>query len=157
MTTHRTDQQNLLDAAVDAFEASLASGRLSPIRNFLPERNAPAYEAILLELIRVDLERSWNCGECRNTEDYCLDFPDVLTDADYRSLVAYEEFRVRKHAGMPIEPAVLEARLAISPKLAARTERQRIRHRQQFLANAGETASCRGDAEPGGRRFRNFA
>ncbi len=114
MTTPKCNRSDVLDEAVDAFESALAVGDACDLSDFLPDRSAPEYLPILLELVRVDLENSWRFGRCRKTEDYCLDFPDVFQHETFRSQVAYEEYRVRLHTDAPISAAALAERLAIS-------------------------------------------
>lgn len=113
MTKNNVTYSQLLDEAVDAFESACASGADCELADFLPRQSHSAYESILLELIRVDLERSWQTEERRQTEDYCMDFPDVLKSDALRSQVAYEEYRVRLHAGHPVSATDLKERLAV--------------------------------------------
>ncbi|MEZ6062943.1 MAG: serine/threonine-protein kinase, partial [Planctomycetaceae bacterium] len=113
MSVHELSESHDLDSAVEAFEAAIASGVPCAPVDFAPQPSHPAYAEIVVELVRVDLERGWRTGVPRTVEDYVLDFPDIFAEQDRRSQLAYEEFRVRKMHGQPVDPADYSRRLGI--------------------------------------------
>src|SRR5262249_29453485 len=88
-----------LDDFIEAFERAQARGVPSDLAHFLPEAPHPLYQAILSELIRVDLEYSWKRGDPKRVEDYQTRFPQIFTDRDALEGIAFEEYRLRLQAG----------------------------------------------------------
>lgn len=83
-------------AAYESARASLASVDLS---EFLPATTHPQFLTVLGELIRVDLELGWRCGDPPKIEDYRERFPALFADRERLADVAYEEYRLRLQAG----------------------------------------------------------
>ena len=113
MSAHDISESHELDEIVDAFESAIAAGHSCAPQDFLPQRSNPEFERIVVELVRVDLERNWRNGVPKSAEDYVLDFPDVFADRHLRSLIAYEEFRVRCQLGEKLQPEEFAQRLAV--------------------------------------------
>jgi hypothetical protein len=67
-----------LDEIVDAFETARAVGKRADLGEFLPLRDHPQYLAILCELIRVDLEYSWQDGRPHQLAHYRDRFPELF-------------------------------------------------------------------------------
>jgi eukaryotic-like serine/threonine-protein kinase len=66
------------------------------IEDFLPPREDPYYIPLLRELVRVDLELSWEDGTPRSLDSYCNDFPILLDSPVSLTSIAFEEFRLRR-------------------------------------------------------------
>ncbi len=88
-----------LDAWIEPFEAAAASGSIPDLSEYLPDSLHPMYTAVLRELIRVDLEYAWACGEERHVEDYIERFPGLVDDQSMLAEIALEEYRQRRAAG----------------------------------------------------------
>src|SRR5712691_6710785 len=84
-----------LDEAIDAFEEACEREGHADLSRFVPEPGHPAYLAVLGELIRVDLERSWNQGQGKRLEEYRVAFPELFQDQKSLRAIAFEEYRVR--------------------------------------------------------------
>src|SRR5262249_53990816 len=66
------------------------------------------YLAILCELIRVDLEYSWQDGRPNRLDHYRERFPELFGDSRWVQEIAFEEYRLRRQAGE--DPSPLEYR-----------------------------------------------
>jgi len=97
-----------LDNYIAAFEAAAAARSALAIENFLPKPNHPLYDAVLREMIRVDLEFAWSRGIHRKLEDYQDRFPQLFANPSALRELLHEEFRLRRAAGEA--PAPSEAR-----------------------------------------------
>jgi hypothetical protein len=97
-----------VDEVVDAYEAARALGDPADLAVFLPPPDHPEYLAILCELIRVDLEYSWQAGRPNRLDDYRGRFPELFQDRRWVQEIAFEEFRLRRQAGE--DPSPLEYR-----------------------------------------------
>lgn len=89
-----------LDRYLEAFEAVAAVGPVD-LEAFFPPRNHPKYHAIVLEILRVDLEFAWSRGEQPSTADYATRFPEVLADSLAKQSLQEEETRQRLAHGLP--------------------------------------------------------
>jgi hypothetical protein len=97
-----------VDEIVDAYETARAKGDPADLAVFLPPRDHPEYLAILCELVRVDLEYSWQDGRPYRLDHYRGRFPELFQDRRFAQEVAFEEFRLRRQAGE--DPSPLEYR-----------------------------------------------
>jgi serine/threonine protein kinase/tetratricopeptide (TPR) repeat protein len=97
-----------IDEIVDAYEAAWALGDPADLSVFLPPSDHPEYLAILCELIRVDLEYSWQDGSPNRIDYYRARFPELFQDRRCVQEIAFEEFRLRRQAGE--DPSPLEYR-----------------------------------------------
>ena len=64
-----------LDDYVEAYEAARATGRSVPLVEFLPPVGHPQRTETLIELVRVELEYSWQAGNGERVEQYQQMFP----------------------------------------------------------------------------------
>ncbi|MBL8811840.1 MAG: protein kinase [Planctomycetaceae bacterium] len=104
---------NDLTACVEAFEEAIADGRRAPIELYLPDAEHPEYEAIVIELARVELEL---CGPDLSADpvaDYQRRFPGVFARPQNLSQIAFEEFRVRRQRGEDVDRREYAARYRI--------------------------------------------
>jgi len=90
-----------LDSIVEAFEQARAEGRAIGLRQFLPPADSDSYRDVALELMRVDLEYSWQTDSPKRLDDYLAEHGDVLNDRAALASLAFEEFRLRRAAGRP--------------------------------------------------------
>jgi eukaryotic-like serine/threonine-protein kinase len=90
-----------VDSAVEAYEAARERdpGSAADLRQFAPEATHPAYATVVVELVRVDLEHTWQPNDPSRLARYRTMFPGVWQRADLWSQVAFEEFRLRTMAG----------------------------------------------------------
>ncbi|RPI75217.1 MAG: hypothetical protein EHM42_15515, partial [Planctomycetaceae bacterium] len=92
-------QSRDLNAVIDAFERCQSQSGPVDFAEFLPARANPRFEAIALELVRVDIEYSWNRRLPRSLDDYRRQIPELFVDPRDRALIAFEEYRQRRRAG----------------------------------------------------------
>jgi serine/threonine protein kinase/lipoprotein NlpI len=97
-----------VDEVVDAYEAARALGEPPDPAVFLPPPDHPEYLAILCELVRVDLEYSWQDGRPNRLDHYRSRFPELFQEQRWVQEIAFEEFRLRRQAGE--DPSPLEYR-----------------------------------------------
>ena len=97
-----------VDEVVDTYEAARARGERGDLAAFLPSPDHPEYLAILCELVRVDLEYSWQDGRPHRLDHYRGRFPELFQDRRWMQEIAFEEFRLRRQAGE--DPSPLEYR-----------------------------------------------
>lgn len=99
---------------VEAFEAARARDGFADIPVFLPHPADPLHLGVLRELVRIELEWSWERGKPRRLEDYRISFPELFTDRESLLLITFEEFRLRVQAGEQPEPAEYERRFGVA-------------------------------------------
>lgn len=92
-----------VDRRVEAFEERLAARGSAAIREFLPPPDSPVYGETLAELVRVDLEWSWNRGDRKPVEAYLGEFPRLANSPAAIGQIALEEYRVRRRLGEPAD------------------------------------------------------
>ncbi len=91
-----------LNSYVDAFEQACQAGGKADVAQFTPPTDHPCYGEIVVELLRVDLECSWQSGLGSRLDDYRARFPKALDCPKMLKLVAFEEFRQRRMHGESI-------------------------------------------------------
>lgn len=94
-----------VDAAVEAYESACEehAGEEVDLRAFAPSPESPHYTAVVVELIRVDMEHRWHQLSGSRIETYRALFPEVLSRRECLSQIAFEEFRLRVHADEPVD------------------------------------------------------
>jgi serine/threonine protein kinase/regulator of sirC expression with transglutaminase-like and TPR domain len=97
-----------LDEVVEAYEVARARGDRADLAVFLPPPEHPEYLAFLCELVRVDLEYSWQDGRPNRLDHYRGRFPELFREGRWVQEIAFEEFRLRRQAGE--DPSPLEYR-----------------------------------------------
>src|SRR5262245_13209991 len=94
-----------LGAYVEAFEEARSRRDAAPIENFLPESGHPLRSAVLLELVRIDLEHGWLAGRPTPLETYSRRFPDLFADPVALREILFEDYRLRMEvARLPGSP-----------------------------------------------------
>jgi serine/threonine protein kinase/lipoprotein NlpI len=93
-----------LESVVEAFERARSSDPTTELRDFAPEPAHPQYLEIMVELIRADLEFSFQDQRPRPLRHYLDRFPVVLKDRAALTQVAFEEYRLSFNAGLARTP-----------------------------------------------------
>ena len=112
-TTPIESLRDPVEERVELFEAAWQQQGHARIESFLPARSDPDYHEVALELMRVDLEHSWQQGSPRPLEDYRHRFADVLDLPGRLDELAFEEYRCRRHAGQSVQPEEYSRRFSI--------------------------------------------
>src|SRR5262245_50853106 len=94
-----------LDDFVEAYEAAQAREGEADLGRFLPATEHPLYPEVLRELVRVDLEFGWKRGRPRRLEEYLRLYPELARDASGVQEAAFEEYRLRRQAGLKVTRA----------------------------------------------------
>ncbi|MCA9013073.1 MAG: protein kinase [Planctomycetaceae bacterium] len=98
MTKPRSGKILSLTDCVEAYEQSIANGLECAIESFAPNESHPEYAEIVMELVRVEMEHlGWQQESAISR--YCERFPIAFADPAHRSVIAFEEFRVRRQHG----------------------------------------------------------
>ncbi|HYV37835.1 MAG TPA: hypothetical protein VE988_19275, partial [Gemmataceae bacterium] len=79
-----------LDGFVAAFESARSADAQADLCAFLPEPNHPLYQEVLRELVRVDLELSWEHGRGNRLEGYQRRFPQLFETPEDLQAIAFE-------------------------------------------------------------------
>src|SRR6267378_7146930 len=88
-----------VDAFIEDFEQHYAQYGEAILQEFLPDSQHPLYADVLRELIRVDLEFSWENGSRKKVDDYLAAFPELRQQSEAVQQIAFEEYRLRQRAG----------------------------------------------------------
>ena len=88
-----------IDEAVESFESARDRDGRADLEKFLPAPEHPFYLAVLCELVRVDLEYSYQEKRTGRLEDYQRRFPELFRDGRRVREIAFEDFRLRREAG----------------------------------------------------------
>jgi serine/threonine protein kinase/Tfp pilus assembly protein PilF len=86
---------------VESYEAALARDAQLDLRRFLPPSDHDLYLSVLIECIRIDLERGWRTGSRLRIDSVLRQYPELLISTDALTAVAFEEFRQRCLHGEP--------------------------------------------------------
>lgn len=89
---------------LEAFESALTGQGQANLADFIPDRRHPLYLPVLRELVRIDLEWSWERRQPRSLAEYQDRFPDLFADASSVQAIAFEEYRLRLQAGETPDP-----------------------------------------------------
>ena len=133
-----------VDELIEAFERAWANDAAPEIMNFLPAPDHPHRRETLLELVRVDLELRWQNGCPITLDEYRIKFPQLLSNSESFSLVAFEEFRARRNSGEPVMPIEYERRFGIV------TDHWPIVTVKRPLRDAYSTTKCASPSPPPG-------
>lgn len=93
-----------LDSRVDAFESMRLSQGHAELTSFLPDDKHPRYCEIATELVRVDMELSWDDGQRNSLEYYCQLIPALLGNPAALEKVAFEDYRLKSLHGVSATP-----------------------------------------------------
>ncbi|QDT71655.1 serine/threonine-protein kinase [Lacipirellula limnantheis] len=90
-----------LERFIDAFENARVGAPDALVEQFTPPRDHELYDEIVVELLRIDLEQSWQRGESRSLQAYLDRFGDVLANSDCLAKLAFEHYRLQCDSGFP--------------------------------------------------------
>ncbi len=99
MSKTDTTSWSSVDDFVEAYESSRELGNRTSLLEFLPHADHALYLQVASELIRVDMEHSWNEGQSKRLLNYQNILPDVFQEKKVVQEVAFEEYRLRLQAG----------------------------------------------------------
>ena len=102
-----------LETIVESFERARATMPSTDLGDYLPCAEDPQYLEVLVELVRSDLEFSFQEERPRPLRHYLEAFPELSGDADALRDVAFEEYRLYFRAGQPQKAEDYAARYAI--------------------------------------------
>ena len=94
-------------------EAAWEGGEPVDLKTFLPDPGHSLYGSVLRELVRVDLEYTWDRGRPRPLEHYRDSFPELFCDPESLRAIAFEEYRLRREAGEQPTPAEYAHRFGV--------------------------------------------
>jgi hypothetical protein len=114
-----------LDDFIEAFERARAGQEEVVLTEFLPDAPHPLYRGVLSELVRVDLEISWQRGQGKRVEDYRGLCPLIFEDHDLLEGIAFEEYRLRRQGGENPSAAEYQQRLGVCVGPARRPPNKR--------------------------------
>ncbi|MBI1323348.1 protein kinase [bacterium] len=89
-----------LDSYIESFERAAVRGFADP-SDFLPPQEHPRRQDVLVELLRVDMELSWERGERRGLDHYRTRYPELFVDQTAVHALVVEESRLRQASGTP--------------------------------------------------------
>lgn len=107
------DLDAVVDRAVEDYEQARLAGAPGELSRFVPPVDHPAHGRVACELMRVDMEYAWEAGRRKGIEDYRDVFGTALALPDVVERVAFEEYRLRSHAGEGVVAADYRERYAI--------------------------------------------
>ena len=90
--------QEAMSALIGAFESARADGPVD-LAGFLPAGGDSRRVAVLVELIRIDLEMGWTAGLPTPLAQYQRQFPEAFRERSSRQELAFEDYRQRLQAG----------------------------------------------------------
>lgn len=98
-----------LDAAAESqvrrFEAARAADPRALAAADVPPPGHPDRAAVLVELVRIDLEFGWDAGRPTPLADYLAIFPDLARTPAALADIAFEDYRQRLAHGHPVSSA----------------------------------------------------
>ncbi len=110
------------ESYIEAFELAYQADPAVDIADFAPATNHPFYLSVLEELVRIDLEHHWLCGEPRWLEEYVSRFPELIEASAAVRTLAFEEFRLRRKVGQAPTADEYLIRFGIDPSRAIRDD-----------------------------------
>jgi hypothetical protein len=114
-----------LEDFIEAFEKALACEDSVDLADFLPPTGNPLYQQALSELIRSDMEFSFQRGTPRKLEDYDQRFPGLFQDLQTLKTLAFEEYRLRRLAGETPSPREYQERFGYPIGICPRPQNEK--------------------------------
>ena len=84
------------------------------LTQFLPPPGHPLYQAVLRELVRLDLEYGWQRGRPLALSAYERRFPELFADPASLQELTFEEYRLRCQAGEQPSPRDYQLRYGVN-------------------------------------------
>jgi serine/threonine protein kinase/Tfp pilus assembly protein PilF len=88
-----------LEALVEAYEQAQVAGESPDLADFLPPADHALYGAVLVELVRLDMEYGWAQNRLPDLEAYRPRFPELFHNPEMLREIAFEAYRLRLQAG----------------------------------------------------------
>lgn len=107
------DMRRQLEDVLLSFDHSWSEGKLAETVQSLPPRANPLRLHLLIELVKVDLERNWQHGRQKTVEEYLEAYPELGTPASVAPHLLKTEYEVRQQFGVPAELASYERRFPL--------------------------------------------
>src|SRR5262245_61970940 len=89
---------------LERFIKTWEQGQEPTLAAFLPDEPLAMRRMVLVELIKVDLEQRISRGRSKRLENYGREFPELLDDGEPPCDLIYEEYHIRRTAGMEVSP-----------------------------------------------------
>lgn len=102
-----------LGAFIEAYESAQAAHGTAQVSDFLPPPEHPLFSQVLRELIRVELEYGWQRGRPESLEHYQDAFPQLRSQREALTEIAFEEYRLRAQAGDVVSPQEYQERFGV--------------------------------------------
>jgi len=102
-----------VDDFVEAYESARELELQANFVDFLPSTDHDLYRSVVAEMVRVDMEYSWNSGQNMRLTEYQKLVPTALEDHDVLGQVAFEEYRLRLRAGESVSSEEYRTRYGI--------------------------------------------
>ncbi len=110
MNDHRytitSDASDEIELLLTRFERDREQGPVD-LADYLPAQDDPAYESVVTELARIDLEYRFDAGNPTDAKRYIQQFPIVFSDSHHRAQLAFEEYRLRRRSGQDVSGATI--------------------------------------------------
>ena len=103
-----------LEEKLSEFESKWSVDSIECIESLLPPEGHPKFGEALTEFVRVDMELRFNAGDPSSTSDYITKIPILNELVDARSLLAFEEFRLRNISGEHVSAEIMASRYDVS-------------------------------------------
>ena len=84
----------LIEERVFAYERDYQAGTARPLSEYLPGGNVALRQAVLVELVKVDLELRWGQDQRMRLEDYCRQYAELGSVEELPPDLVYEAYRV---------------------------------------------------------------
>ncbi|MCS7470527.1 serine/threonine protein kinase [Stieleria sp. ICT_E10.1] len=137
-------ERNMLESLLMAFDLQWSPGALGPCRDrLMAESTGPYREIALVELIKIDLHRSWTAGRTPLLEDYLRHVPALGTPESLSAELILAEYEARRSAGLNVDLASYESRF---PRQFARLKRLADELTESRRASSSDD---QGEAPPG--------
>ena len=134
---------------VDEFEDARDHDDQIDVSEFMPPKNDPDYQAIGLELLRVDLHLGWKNSKPRPLSHYQRWFPEILRNQSTLAELAFEEYRMRRMSGHRVSPNEYANRLGIDTSAWPRVEDSTVKMRSPVASTVVDrTTSAESDWKP---------
>lgn len=151
------DLEERLNFFVEEFESARERLPSADVADFMPPDGDKYYLAVGAELLRVDLQFSWDRGSPNSLGDYQRRFPRIMSDRGNRADLAFEEYRMRRIAGEHVDPLEYENTYQISTIDWPKTNDSTVRVRSQFAPTVHTGSTRQVDVHPeAGDRFADF-
>jgi serine/threonine protein kinase/Flp pilus assembly protein TadD len=90
------DKLQAIDDAIEHFEQKWRPDMADLIQQVAESSGLPGDSQLLVELIRVDIDRRYAAGRDVDLQGYFSTFPDLLLDSSHVEAICFEDYRVRK-------------------------------------------------------------